>query len=84
MRLELRPKALEHLQEWAQADAKKLRRVFKLFEAILRDPFRGEGKPEPLKGDLSGAWSRRIDKEHRVVYRIEDEVLIILQCRYHY
>jgi toxin YoeB len=51
---------------------------------IKRYPFDGTGKPEPLKGDLTGHWSRRIDREHRLVYRIEGDNLIIVQCRYHY
>jgi toxin YoeB len=63
-------------------------RVVELIEACRRDPFRGIGKPEPLKGDLSGWWSRRIDREHRLVYRIagtgEEQRLEIAQCRYHY
>jgi toxin YoeB len=63
-------------------------RVVELIEACRRDPFCGIGKPEPLKGDLSGCWSRRIDREHRLVYRVigagEDQRIEIAQCRYHY
>lgn len=72
----------------AEAEAGQLRRVFALIEACRRDPFRGLGKPEPLKGDLSGWWSRRIDREHRLVYRVagagDDQRVEIAQCRYDY
>lgn len=65
-----------------------VRRLFALIEACRRDPFRGLGKPEPLRGDLSGWWSRRIDREHRLVYRVagsgEARRLEVAQCRYHY
>jgi toxin YoeB len=55
-----------------------------LLAACLRDPFAGIGKPEPLQHDFAGCWSRRIDREHRMIYRVEGERLIVLQCRYHY
>ena len=61
-----------------------LRRVNELIRDTERDPFRGLGKPEPLKGDLSGWWSRRINGEHRLVYRVKDGALEIAQCRTHY
>jgi toxin YoeB len=69
---------------WQQIDKKVLARVNELIKDCLRSPFRGIGKPEPLKGSLSGCWSRRITDEHRLVYQIKDDRLIILQCRYHY
>ena len=59
-------------------------RINALIEACLRTPFHGIGKPEPLRGDLKGFWSRRIDQEHRLVYRASDDGLRIIQCRYHY
>jgi toxin YoeB len=55
-----------------------------LIKECARTPFEGLGKPEPLRGDLRGWWSRRIDREHRLVYRVEDGALLIAQCRYHY
>lgn len=69
---------------WADTDRKMLTRINRLIEAVVRDPFTGIGKPEPLRNQLSGCWSRRIDHEHRLVYRVEAAQLVILQCRYHY
>lgn len=84
MRLEFEPQAWEDIRHWLQTDAKKLKRILDLVEAVRRDPFQGIGKPEPLKHQLRGAWSRRIDDEHRLVYRVSDGCLIILACRFHY
>ena len=67
-----------------QADKKVLRKINTLIKAIIRDPFEGIGNPEPLKHNLSGYWSRRITLEHRLVYRILNNQLRIVQCRYHY
>jgi toxin YoeB len=69
---------------WQQNDKKILKKINKLIKEIMRNPFEGTGKPEPLKFDLSGFWSRRIDQEHRIVYRVEKNDLHILTCRYHY
>jgi len=69
---------------WQTQDRKTLRRINRLVLATLRDPYDGIGKPEALKGDLSGFWSRRIDHSNRLVYVLEKEVLTILSCRYHY
>ena len=69
---------------WAERDRRMLERINDLVTAILRDPFRGIGKPEPLKFALAGYWSRRIDQEHRLVYRFDERGLAIIQCRYHY
>jgi len=69
---------------WQGADPKRLRRINELIPAIQRDPFRGIGKPEPLRGNWSGFWSRRIDREHRLVYAIDQDALMIAQCRFHY
>ncbi len=84
MRLEFEPQAWEDIRHWLQTDAKKLKRILDLVEAVRRDPFQGIGKPEPLKHQLRGAWPRRIDDEHRLVYRVSDGCLIILACRFHY
>jgi len=69
---------------WQDADPKMLRKVNALIKECLRRPFEGTGKPEPLRGDLAGFWSRRIDREHRLVYRPTADALLIAQCRYHY
>lgn len=69
---------------WQTQDRKTLERINALIKECARTPFEGIGKPEPLRGDLRGWWSRRIDREHRLVYRVEDGALLIAQCRYHY
>ncbi|AZG77120.1 Txe/YoeB family addiction module toxin [Methylocystis rosea] len=69
---------------WQGQDKKTLERINMLIKECSRTPFEGLGKPEPLRGDLRGWWSRRIDREHRLVYRVEDGALLIAQCRYHY
>ena len=69
---------------WQHQDKKILKRINELIKATLREPYTGIGKPEALKFDLAGCWSRRINSEHRLVYKVEDKVLIIIQCRYHY
>jgi toxin YoeB len=70
--------------EWQETDRKILKKLNVLIKECQRTPFTGMGKPEPLKGELSGAWSRRIDQEHRLVYRVTQSGLEIIQCRYHY
>lgn len=70
--------------EWQDTDRKILKKLNALIKECQRTPFTGIGKPEPLKGELSGAWSRRIDQEHRLVYRVTRSGLEIIQCRYHY
>jgi toxin YoeB len=74
----------EDLRHWIRTQRKVALRVLDLVEAILRDPFRGIGKPEPLKHLGSGVWSRRLTEEHRVVYLVTDDRIDFLQCRYHY
>lgn len=69
---------------WQMNSKQNVKRINSLIKVILRTPFEGIGKPEPLKYDLSGTWSRRIDQEHRIVYMVEDLGITILQCRYHY
>lgn len=69
---------------WQQTDKSILRKINSLIKEIERTPFEGTGKPEPLKHNLAGWWSRRLNLEHRLVYRVENESIIILQCRYHY
>jgi toxin YoeB len=88
MNVELTPQALDDLAWFAAKDPRQLKRLFKLIEDIRRSPFEGLGKPEPLKGELSGWWSRRVDSEHRLVYRVvgkgDAARLQVVQCRYHY
>jgi toxin YoeB len=69
---------------WQKTDRKVAERINALIKDIQRTPFEGVGKPEPLKHGLSGYWSRRINDEHRIVYRVEDDVLQVAQLRYHY
>jgi len=65
-------------------DKNMLKKINELIKDIQRTPFEGKGKPEPLKYDLAGFWSRRIDREHRLVYRVEDKEILIYSCKYHY
>lgn len=74
----------EDLQYWVKCDRGTALRVLDLVEAVMRDPFEGVGKPEPLRHVLAGCWSRRVTQEHRLVYRVSDEVIDFLQARYHY
>ena len=69
---------------WQEQDKKILKKINKLIKEIKREPFEGIGDPEPLKYNWSGYWSRRITIEHRLVYKIVDEEILIAQCRYHY
>lgn len=76
--------AVEDLAYWVKKDRRKAEKILGLVQEIAKDPFYGTGKPEPLKYDLSRCWSRRIDKEHRVVYSVDNEKIRILSCRFHY
>ncbi len=78
------PKGWEDFTYWSQNDRPLAKRLIRLIDESLRDPFEGIGKPEPLKHTMPGAWSRRITDEHRLVYLVTDKDLIILQARYHY
>jgi toxin YoeB len=69
---------------WQQTDKTKLKKINTLLKECLRTPYEGTGKPEALKHELSGFWSRRIDMKHRFVYKFEKQNLIIISCRYHY
>ena len=78
------PIFLDDLHYWAEKDRKLLLRLLDMIEAIVREPFVGIGKPEPLKHEIAGTWSRRLDKKHRVVYKVYDDRIEFLQARYHY
>jgi len=84
MRLMWLPGGWDDYLHWQKHDRKTLKRINELIRDTLRDPFSGIGKPEALKSNLRGWWSRRITQEHRLVYRIEGDLLIIMQCRFHY
>ena len=84
MKLIFAEKAWEDYLYWQKTDKKILKRINALIKEIQRSPFEGVGKPEPLKHALSGYWSRRINDEHRLVYKIENNSLLIAQARYHY
>ena len=75
---------LEDLRFWVKNERSTAIRVLDLVEAVMRDPFQGPGKPEPLKYFLAGCWSRRLTQEHRLVYRVGDQSVDFLQARYHY
>jgi toxin YoeB len=76
--------AWEDYLYWQTTNKQNVKRINTLIKSMLRTPFEGIGKPEPLKHDLSGSWSRRIDQENRIVYDVADNQIIIIQCRYHY
>lgn len=78
------PEFREDLRHWVETDRKVALRALDLTEAVLRDPFAGIGKPEPLRHVLAGAWSRRLTQEHRLVYLVRDDRIDFLQARYHY
>lgn len=84
MRLTWLPGGWEDYLYWQKQDKRTLRRINELIRDAMRSPFDGIGKPEPLRGNLSGWWSRRISAEHRLVYRVEKETLVVMQCRFHY
>ena len=84
MRLVFEDQGWEDYRSWRRADRKTLARINKLIEDVRRDPFAGIEKPEPLRYHLPGAWSRRIDDEHRLVCVVTDKEIIIIAARYHY
>ena len=84
MRLAWEPRGWDDYLYWQQADKAVLRKINELLRDCLRTPFAGKGKPEPLRHEFSGFWSRRITDEHRLIYLVEKEQIVIAQCRYHY
>ncbi len=75
---------LADLEHWTRTDPKRALRTLRLVEEVLRDPFAGTGKPERLRGELAGKWSRRIDQEHRLVYQVDGNRIYFLAARHHY
>lgn len=84
MRLIFADAAWEDYLYWQEQDKRMVVRISKLIKETMRDPFEGFGKPEPLKHSLAGFWSRRIDEEHRMVYKLDADALMLAQLRYHY
>ncbi|MGI8794548.1 MAG: Txe/YoeB family addiction module toxin [Acidimicrobiales bacterium] len=84
MRYVFTPNGRDDYVHWQTTDRATLRRINRLLDDIARGPFDGIGKPEQLRHALAGAWSRRIDEQHRLVYRVEGDDIVILQARYHY
>lgn len=84
LRLTWTETALEDLEWWQQHDAKTLKRIIRLGLETCRNPMQGIGKPEPLKFDLQGYWSRRINQEHRIIYAFDEKQVTITPCRFHY
>jgi len=78
------PKALQQLDEWKMAEPKMLSRIISLIVETASNPFAGTGKPEPLKHQLKGKWSKRINQEHRLIYEVKEDTIEIVSCRYHY
>ena len=76
--------AFADYRQWAKEDKKIIEKIDTLITEIMRDPFHGTGKPEPLKGNLSGHWSRRITEEHRLIYKVLNNQIVIVSCKYHY
>ena len=84
MRIAFTPHGWEDYVHWQTPDRAMLKRINRLLEDVIRDPFGGIGKPEPLKHALAGAWSRRINDEHRLVYVLDKDDIVILQARFYY
>ena len=84
MQISFQPGAWEDLLYWQRTDKKQFKRITALLQDVQRHPFEGIGKPEPLRGSLSGYWSRRIDAEHRLVYAVQADRIDVMQCRGHY
>ncbi len=84
MELVFTPEAWADYQHWLEVDPRRLKKINALLKEILREPFGGIGKPEPLKHDFKGCWSRRIDGEHRIIYKVAGTQIWLLQLRYHY
>ncbi len=83
-RISFLPEPFEHFNLWARENKKIHARITELIKDIGRNPFSGIGKPEPLKHELKGLWSRRITDEHRLVYKVSEDEILIYSCKYHY
>lgn len=83
-RIIFEPEAFEQYSEWPKENRKIFDKISKLIEETARQPFKGSGKPEPLKHSLKGYWSRRITDEHRLIYLVSEDAICIISCKYHY
>ena len=81
--LQFTPTSFGQFTEWTTDDKRLFGKLLKLLDVVCRTPFEGIGKPEPLKGDLAGCWSRRINEEHRLVYKVTNDFIIIISCKNH-
>jgi len=84
MKLEFKKQAFDDIKYWKKHNKNILEKIADLLDDIAVDPFEGIGKPEPLKYELSGCWSRRIDHKHRLIYKIDKTRIIVIRCRFHY
>ena len=84
MKIAFAEDAWAEYMDWQTRDAKTVKKINDLLDDVLRHPFQGLGKPEPLRGDKSGKWSRRVNHEDRLVYRVERDTVVVFQCRGHY
>jgi len=84
MRIVFSSNSWEDYTSWLSEDKKMLKRIKEWIKDIQRTPYEGKGKPEPLRYDLAGYWSRRINREHRLVYQVRENDILIISCRYHY
>ena len=84
MNVTFTPTALDDLRYWLETDKRQAERILALLKEVRRTPFAGTGKPEPLRFQLTGCWSRRIDREHRLVYQVEENEIVVIACRHHY
>ena len=82
--VEFTPTASSQFNEWLVQDKKIRNKIVELLKDIIRDPFKGLGKPEPLKHHFKGCWSRRINQEHRLVYKVTSDAIIVIACKFHY
>jgi len=78
------PRFQKQYRYWLESDPRLAEKIDELIDAVCVDPFKGKGKPEPLRHELKGYWSRRITKEHRLVYSVDSDVITFVQCRFHY
>jgi toxin YoeB len=84
LNIELSSQAEADIAHWNRVDPAKMKKIGRLLADVIKTPRNGLGKPEPLKYDLAGCWSRRIDYEHRLAYKVEGDALYVLSCRFHY
>jgi toxin YoeB len=82
--IQFSPAAFRELEDWGRLDWRRQQKILVLIQQVAREPFTGLGKPEPLRHQFSGCWSRRITEEHRLIYRVTEEAIVVVSCRHHY